>query len=58
MAKKGKDIANAIGSSQDLTRKVSKTYRYVKRGLEGDGSKDSKHDPTMSRRRGYVQRDG
>ena len=31
---------------------------YVKKELEGDRSKSDKHDPTMSRRRGYVQRDG
>ena len=58
MTKEGKGVAGATWSLQDLTRQVSKTCRYVKRGLGGDGSKGGKHDPTMSRRRGYVQRDG
>jgi len=28
--KEGEGVAGAIGSSQDLTGKVCKTYRYVK----------------------------
>ena len=58
MTKEGKGVADATWSSQDLTGKVSKTYRYVKQGLGGDGSKGGKHDSTMSRKRGYVQCDG
>ena len=50
MIKEGKDIDGATGSSQDLAGKVSKTCRYIKRGLGRDGSKGGKHDPNMSRR--------
>ena len=39
---------------QDLAGKVRKTCKYVKRRLRRDGSKGDKHDPTMSRRQGYV----
>ena len=56
MTKEGEDVTGEIGSSQDLTGKVSKTYKYVKRELRGDGSKAA-NDLTMSRRRGYVQCD-
>ena len=58
MVKGGEGVVGATGSSQDLTRQVRKTYKYVKRELRGDGFKSGKHGPTMSRRRGYVQRDG
>ena len=58
MTKEGEGVAGAIWYSQELAGKVSKTCRYVKRELGGDGSKDGKHDPVMSRKRGYVQRDG
>jgi len=37
-------------------RVSQQNLRYVKRELEGDGFKGGKHDPTMSRRWGYVQR--
>ena len=56
--KEGEGVAGATGSSQDLIKKVNKTCMYVKRGLRGDRFKGGKHDPTVSRRRGYVQRDG
>ena len=48
MIKEGEDIADATGSSQDLARKIRKKNQ----------SKGDKHDPTMSHRRGYVQRHG
>ena len=56
MTKESEDVADAIWSSQDLVRKVRKIFRYVRWGLRGDGFKGGKHDPTMSRRRGDVQR--
>ena len=58
MAKVGEGVTGATWSSQDLTGKVSKICRYVRRGLGEDGFKGDKHDLTMSHRRGYVQRDG
>ena len=57
MTKEGESVAGATRSLHDLAGKVSKTYMYVKRGLRGDGSKGDKHDPTISHRRDYVQRD-
>ena len=57
MAKEGEGVAGATRSSQDLAEYVSKTCRYVKRGLGGDGFKGSKYDPITSRRQGYIQRD-
>jgi len=53
MVKEGEGITGATGSSQDLVGIVSNISRYVKRELRRDGSKGSKHSPTMSRRRGY-----
>ena len=58
MVKEGEGVASATGSSQDLTGKVSKTCRYIKRELGREWSKDGKHDPTISHKRGYVERDG
>jgi len=58
MTKKGEGVVGAIRSSQDLAGKVSKTYRYVRRRLEGDGSESDKHDPIISYRQGHGQRDG
>ena len=58
MTKEGEDVASVTKSSQDLAGQLSNTCRYVKRGLRGDESKGGKHDPTISRRQDYVQRDG
>ena len=57
MAKEGEGVVGAIESSQDLTGKVSKTCRYVKRELGRDGFKGNKYDPIMSHRRNDVQCD-
>jgi len=57
MIKEGEGIICATGSSQDLTGKVSKTCKYVRWGLGGDGSERGNHDSIMSHRWGYVQRD-
>ena len=58
MTKDGEGIAGAIRSSQNLVVKVSKTCRYVRWELRGDGYENGKHDPTMFRRWSYVQHDG
>jgi len=44
MANDGESVACATGSSQDLAGKVSKTYKYIKRGLRGDRSNGGKYD--------------
>ena len=58
MTKEGEGVAGATGSLQDLAVYVIKTYRYIRRGLGRDEFKSGKHGPTMSRKRGDVQRDG
>ena len=57
MTKEGEGVAGAIKSLQAM--KESQQNLQIRRWeLREDGSKSGKHDPTMSRRRGYVQHDG
>jgi len=55
--KRGQRLVSATGSSQDLTRKVSKTCRCIRRG-SGVAFESGKDDLIMPYRRGHVQHDG